>query len=47
MGMQLHQVSVEPLLDKIGIIYDPEQKYLGCNHEDIGRPLKPNVLKVY
>jgi len=22
-GLQTHQVSVEPLLDKLGIIYDP------------------------
>jgi heterodisulfide reductase subunit B len=46
MGMQLHQVSVEPLLDKIGIKYSRNEKYLGCNNESIGEPVKPNVLKV-
>ncbi len=46
MGMQLHQVSVEPVLDKMGISYDPEKKYLGHNAEFIGKPVKPNVLKV-
>lgn len=46
MGMQIHQVSVEPLLDKIGIQYHRDEKYLGYNNEYIGKPLNPNVLKV-
>jgi len=46
MGMQLHQVSVEPLLDKIGIEYDPGAKYLGANGEYLGLPKVPEVLKV-
>jgi heterodisulfide reductase subunit B len=46
MGMQLHQVSVEPLLDKMGIQYDREKKYLGYNNEFIGEPAKPHILKV-
>lgn len=46
MGMQIHQVSVEPLLDKIGIQYNRDEKYLGYNDEYIGKPLNPNVLKV-
>lgn len=46
MGMQLHQVSVEPLLGKMGIAYDPFTKYLGGNMEFIGAPDKPEVLKV-
>jgi heterodisulfide reductase subunit B len=46
MGMQLHQVSVESLLNKIGIKYNQKDKYLGCNNEFIGKPAKPNVLKV-
>ena len=45
MGMQLHQVSVEPLLDKMGIIYNPEDKYRGAKGEDIGKPENPTVLK--
>lgn len=44
-GLQIHQVSVEPLLDKLGIIYEPEQKYKGLNGEDIGKPELPKVLK--
>jgi len=46
LGIQLHQVSVEPLLDKIGIPYNVNEKYLGVDHEEIGRPMKPNHLKV-
>ena len=45
MGLQLHQVSVEPLLDKIGIEYDPEGKYKGLNGEDLGKPEIPEFLK--
>ncbi len=47
MGMQLHQVSVEPLLDKIGINYKPEDKYIGAKGENIGKPEKPIVLKCH
>lgn len=47
MGMQLHQVSVEPLLDKLGISYNPSEKYLGYNEKNIGRPEKPKILKVF
>lgn len=45
MGMQIHQVSVDSLLDKIGIEYNPEGKYTGANGEDIGRPERPSNLK--
>jgi len=44
-GLQAHQVAVEPLLDKLGINYDPDDKYKGVNGEDIGVPEKPSVLK--
>ncbi len=44
MGLQLHQVTVEPLLDKTGIIYDPEQKYKGLNNTDLGKPVMPEKL---
>jgi hypothetical protein len=47
MGMQIHQVDVNPLLDKIGIDYKPEDKYKGANGEDIGKPENPTVLKCY
>ena len=44
-GLQTHQVAVEPLLDKLGIVYDPEKKYNGRNGEDIGIPESPLVLR--
>jgi heterodisulfide reductase subunit B len=47
LGLQIHQVAVEPLLDKMGISYDLNRKYLGINGEYLGRPEKPSVLQVY
>lgn len=44
MGMQMHQVQVERLLDKIGIPYDPNDKYKGENGKIIQNPEKPKVL---
>ncbi|MHC1705158.1 MAG: heterodisulfide reductase-related iron-sulfur binding cluster [Tenuifilaceae bacterium] len=44
-GLQMHQVDVEPLLKKMGIEYDPSQKYKGKNGEDLGKPELPNNLK--
>ena len=38
LGMQMHQVDVEPLLDKLGVEYDPSAKYLGVNGKYIGKP---------
>ena len=38
LGMQFHQVDVEPLLDKLGVKYDPQAKYLGVGGKYIGRP---------
>lgn len=38
LGMQMHQVDVEPLLDKMGVSYDPAAKYLGPNGKFIGQP---------
>ena len=46
LGLQMHQVSVEPLLDKIGVEYDHTKKYLGTNNKDLGKPRCPNVLKI-
>ena len=45
LGLQIHQVGPEPLLDKIGIPYDPARKYLGLNEKDILKPGLPTVLK--
>lgn len=44
LGLQTHQVGVEPLLDKMGIDYDPDKKYLGPNGKDIGRPICPSCI---
>ena len=38
LGMQMHQVDIEPLLDKMGVEYDPAAKYLGRNGKYIGKP---------
>ena len=45
LGLQMHQVAVEPLLDKMGVKYDPDAKYLGLNKKDILKPGLPSVLK--
>jgi len=44
-GLQVHQVAVEPLLDKLGIEYKPDEKYKGINGLDLGKPELPNTLK--
>lgn len=46
LGLQVHQVSVEPLLDKIGVSYNSSRKYLGKNGKFLGVPHKPFSLKV-
>jgi len=45
-GLQVHQVSVEPLMDKLGIQYNADAKYKGLNNEDLGQPVKPANLQV-
>lgn len=42
LGLQMHEVDVEPLLDKMGIAYEAKDKYLGENGEDIGKPERWN-----
>ncbi|MBI5540187.1 MAG: heterodisulfide reductase subunit B [Bacteroidia bacterium] len=44
-GLQVHQISCEPILNKMGIKYDPTAKYLGKNGKYLGVPEKPSVLK--
>jgi len=46
LGIQLHQVDVEPLLKKLGIGYDPDGKFSGPGGIPLGQPEKPSVLKV-
>jgi hypothetical protein len=35
---------VEPLLDKIGIRYSKDEKYLGSKGQYIGKPQQPQFL---
>jgi heterodisulfide reductase subunit B len=44
-GLQMHQVSVEPLLDKIGIGYDMHDKYCDAEGNYMGKPEIPEILK--
>lgn len=46
-GLQMHQVDIEPLLKKIGVKYNPSQKFKGKNGEDMGLPESPRNLKFY
>ena len=47
LGLQIHQVAIEPLLDKMGVAYDPQAKYLGLNKKEILRPGLPQNLKCF
>ncbi|HUW07472.1 MAG TPA: heterodisulfide reductase-related iron-sulfur binding cluster [Williamwhitmania sp.] len=47
LGLQMHQVTVDPLLDKMGIAYNPDDKFKGINNEDLGRPESPKNLRFY
>ncbi|HNW74052.1 MAG TPA: heterodisulfide reductase-related iron-sulfur binding cluster [Bacteroidales bacterium] len=44
-GLQVHQVAVEPVLDKLGVTYNADEKYRGLHGEDLGKPEMPAVLK--
>lgn len=46
LGFQIHQVQIEPLLDKIGIIYNPEEKFTSASGKQLIPPEKPVNLKV-
>ncbi|MFO7669698.1 MAG: heterodisulfide reductase-related iron-sulfur binding cluster [Bacteroidales bacterium] len=39
LGLQMHQVDVEPLLIKMGVDYNPEDKYKDVHGDFIGQPL--------
>jgi heterodisulfide reductase subunit B len=45
LGLQVHQVPVEPLLDKMGVSYDLSMKYLGNEGKVLGKPAFPAFLK--
>jgi heterodisulfide reductase subunit B len=46
LGLQMHQVDVEPLLKKIGIVYSPSRKYLNAEGKYIGRPMVPHFCSL-
>lgn len=46
MGLQLHQVAVEPILDKLGVIYSPSEKYATLNGKELGIPESPSGIKM-
>ncbi len=46
-GLQMHQVAVEPLLDKLGVKYDPSAKYKGLGGKDLGQPEIPNNIRIF
>ena len=46
LGLQLHQVQCERLMDKIGIAYNPSEKYRGVSGRRHPSPEKPEYLKV-
>jgi len=46
LGLQIHQVQVESLLDKIGIEYNAEEKYIGKSGMKLNLPEKPLNLIV-
>ncbi|MCK9499215.1 MAG: heterodisulfide reductase-related iron-sulfur binding cluster [Bacteroidales bacterium] len=46
LGLQLHQIQSESLLNKIGIKYDPKDKFVGKSGTFLGEPNKPEKLIV-
>ena len=46
LGLQLHQVQSERLLDKLGIHYDPNEKYKSVSGRILPNPEKPQYLRV-
>ncbi|HNW76126.1 MAG TPA: heterodisulfide reductase-related iron-sulfur binding cluster [Bacteroidales bacterium] len=46
LGLQIHQVDPEPLLIKLGIPYNPSEKYQGACQQPLKHPAKPAILKI-
>lgn len=46
LGLQMHQVQAESLLNKIGIDYNPDFKYRDLSGKRLPSPEKPRILKV-
>ena len=47
LGLQMHQVAVEPLLDKMGVQYDKSRKYKGVGGKDLGIPASPANIRIF
>jgi heterodisulfide reductase subunit B len=47
LGLQVHQVPVEPLLDKMGIPFDTDMKFRDAAGRDLGKPESPSILNFY
>ena len=46
LGLQMHQIGSEPLLDKMGIPYDPDKKYADINGKIIGSSKLPVAISI-
>ncbi len=42
LGLQMHQVDVEPVLKKMGYDYSPASKYLDARGKPMGKPMVPD-----
>jgi heterodisulfide reductase subunit B len=47
LGLQVHQVPVEPLLEKMGVPFDYAKKFLSKTGADMGQPDVPSFLNFY
>ncbi len=46
-GLQMHQVAVEPVLNKIGIDFDAANKFCDAEGKFLGKPEMPEIMKYY
>jgi heterodisulfide reductase subunit B len=44
LGLQMHQIDCEPLLQKMQVAYNPDEKFLGVNKKYIGQPATAECL---
>ncbi len=46
LGLQMHQVDAEPLFNKMGVTYEPQQKYNATKHKPLSKPTFTGCLSV-
>lgn len=46
-GLQMHQTAIEPLLYKMGVEFNPADKYKGYSGKQLDKPKIPELLKAY